>query len=1485
MTPDETAGRFTWEPDDLVPVGDDDQVEKAAAAEPVDLGAIEKAVGEEYRAARDDLRRWRTVVVKAIEAGGLGRPFASDAIPDPVRDAVSADLDDLHRVAGPERVGAARLTFERAIGVLDRGEQVALEHRTRDAVAKAVGFGDWEAGLAALAAPVAWAIEKAAATPQVAQAHASAGTGAQHAPAAPNGASAAPGGPSAPAGAHGATPPQNGHWVTIHGHAVFIDDHGDLHFGGPSSPGVTPHGAGFQAAVAAHLKGHSPATRTKQPGNNTHQITHPLVSGQHGVHVITHITGNGTRLELHDAAGAVLATRTIPSRLSADAMTAAHEMLTAHHATALGAASTAHVAAVNAAKAAQTPAPTGPTSAGLTSFFGSLQPGTIRANNFTLTNPATGDQVLYRALGNGWTLQLHDAQGNPVGPLHRIPSKGGQGTHYVRQVAAMMLHNAQHGGGIALPTTLATGTQAAQVAAAHQHAGLATAPAAHAPAPTAPAHAPAPAPAPTPVQAQPAVTAPPPVPSAPPSTTSAHQTIPTTTPAQAAASQSTPQPNLAGSQSVNYQSTIAPLAQSFPLGWRFAPAGAAPSRILEDPRTGDSVHETLDANGDHLLWVEDAQGKVLTHTTVPSGASVTINGAARQLANFHHGNTGILSAPTPASAVASAVGAAVPVPPPTPIAPAAPATPMAITTAHLQTQSNWRPPPGTMKTWTPSWSAPNAFLHVVMPNGNIVSATRTRPTAASGTGSGGSHTVQIHDPNGTLLAQYSGRGWKTATVAGRTLQVANWLHANGGNVPAPVGKPAAPPKPKPSQVATPATPNIPAATGGGGSYTPPPPRLVQLTSYAQARYGGNQSVGAAATPSWSPTIDAGTVSHLPKTALADGWKVQAGAASAPGDSIVHLHNTASGLTVTATVAATSGLPAPNPGEHYYDITVKDAGGNVVSSYIQTHGQVARDRTYIEDRANQVAHWAEQTHAAIEAHGRAASAAPFNGVQQFAGHYAAKAQGAPAAAPFSLTDASSANRAAIQAHLGAEFPQMVGAQQHGPHGGLDPVHHTMNVLDQVGKYGAGLPARDHELMRLAMVYHDVGKGDPRQIARGLNPAREHEHPRWSEEMSRDLLWQHGLTQDEHQLARRIVKWHDAFGDAGKAVGFHGPLPQAEVATLVDRSRNDKRTADLLMRAWQADSQSIPGIAGAHIDALGPQWLKQVHDEIDRRAQAGHQLGADDVAPMTPPNHKATFPATPPNLVPAGHQYGELVQKTDDFKMGPQNGFAATAHPPKDVTDEARAHPELNYARAHGMAYDGATGQVVTAYHGTNDNTPGLTGSVGGIHIAGLRAGNTNRFGKGVYMILNGARKQQNAYGGSHVVVSEVHTGRTIDHDELTRTGGVIDQWAKARPQEAAAFGGRYGLKGNEHAKAAAALWAGYHTIAFDYGGARAISVLDPARIRLKTIVDRAFKGVQVAGHQHRDLDQHEIDTPTAHPDYVPAAPGGSPRLWNGTPRTQ
>ena len=92
---------------------------------------------------------------------------------------------------------------------------------------------------------------------------------------------------------------EKGHWVTIHGHKVFISDDGKLHFGGPDAPGVSPKDPGFHQKVA-HSLASAPTHRDHDPDGTggvgpfltvqrdaqTHSVHHTALSREGSTAVI-----------------------------------------------------------------------------------------------------------------------------------------------------------------------------------------------------------------------------------------------------------------------------------------------------------------------------------------------------------------------------------------------------------------------------------------------------------------------------------------------------------------------------------------------------------------------------------------------------------------------------------------------------------------------------------------------------------------------------------------------------------------------------------------------------------------------------------------------------------------------------------------------------------------------------------------------------------------------------------------------------------------------------------------------------------------------------------------------------------------------------------------------------------------------------------------------------------------------------------------------
>lgn len=660
-------------------------------------------------------------------------------------------------------------------------------------------------------------------------------------------------------------------------------------------------------------------------------------------------------------------------------------------------------------------------------------------------------------------------------------------------------------------------------------------------------------------------------------------------------------------------------------------------------------------------------------------------------------------------------------------------------------------------------------------------------------------------------------------------------------------------------------------------YQPPAPNLALKV----APYVGGKS----AQTGLPVNIDHTVVGSFPNTfsSLSADFNQVTKPSAAFAFAFRQYHHTPSGYDVIASWK--HGVPFSNQ-PSLYTITVLDGTGKVVSTY---DSQAPRDESYVEGRAVQTAHWLEGELKKIANQKKSAAvAAP---LAQFAWEYAQAAGVKPGVVPFSLSDTGGGNRTKIDGYLRSEFPKLIGAAQHAPHAGMDTIEHTNNILHPANLRTAGLPARDAEILRLGMVFHDVGKQyDP----------FDHDHPRKSAVDAEPLLWQFGLSPREVSDTLAVIKWHDAYGDQMRA-GHGGAAVVAKLAyeyaddTLPPDKRKVEahRINDLLMRAFQSDVSTIPGLTSkpipgrpdlkpsGHVDAdtTGPAFKAKVAKEIDAMAQPGALVPPPSSIPL--PKKPPTIPTgtTPPDLVAPGLKWGEFVQRTDDIPVGEPVPYDSTKQPPSEVYREAEKNPDLNYARAFNMGYDGPTGLIVTAYHGTNKT------AAGGILSTGIRAGNSgdNAFGHGVYAVVNGAYNIPSGYSSGAVVQMEVHTGRTISHDDLVSK--VLPKWKQANP----ALAKKIGYSSHNAHLTAAALWAGYSTIAVAYGykSNPTLVVLDPARIRLKSVVDSTHGGTTIntihGKVTSKGLSAEEKSTTKGHPDYI-TVKNGVPKGWDGQPRT-
>ncbi len=157
---------------------------------------------------------------------------------------------------------------------------------------------------------------------------------------------------------------------------------------------------------------------------------------------------------------------------------------------------------------------------------------------------------------------------------------------------------------------------------------------------------------------------------------------------------------------------------------------------------------------------------------------------------------------------------------------------------------------------------------------------------------------------------------------------------------------------------------------------------------------------------------------------------------------------------------------------------------------------------------------------------------------------------------------------VLGYLDATFPHLVNLGQHRPHYDpargrtTDPNEHTIEVLAALDT--GGLSAEDAFLARLAVVYHDVGKGldayDPR-------------HPLESARLAAPLLPGYGLAAEQQETVLLQIREHDLLGVLSRG--------RMTVADAVQRLRLAERPRNLALHV---------AIATADISAIrGLRWV--------------------------------------------------------------------------------------------------------------------------------------------------------------------------------------------------------------------------------------------------------------------------------------------------------
>ena len=228
--------------------------------------------------------------------------------------------------------------------------------------------------------------------------------------------------------------------------------------------------------------------------------------------------------------------------------------------------------------------------------------------------------------------------------------------------------------------------------------------------------------------------------------------------------------------------------------------------------------------------------------------------------------------------------------------------------------------------------------------------------------------------------------------------------------------------------------------------------------------------------------------------------------------------------------------------------------------------------------------------------------PNQPIAQFADDYVAR-QAQAGVAPVRPTsiplDDQSFTPARAQQYLEQAFPGLTRqGVQNGPHQNNSVIEHTVAGL--AGLATDGLRPRDKELLRLAYLFHDIGK---------LRGGTDSHHQEYSADLARqhldDFATSATLTPAERQTVETLIGNHHAFGDLmrGRGRRYQGMDAVARIA-------GNRRTALLMGRMWETDVRGIPGYKAYEFGApvlgipLSRNWgatadalARQVGDRID------------------------------------------------------------------------------------------------------------------------------------------------------------------------------------------------------------------------------------------------------------------------------------------------
>lgn len=126
-------------------------------------------------------------------------------------------------------------------------------------------------------------------------------------------------------------------------------------------------------------------------------------------------------------------------------------------------------------------------------------------------------------------------------------------------------------------------------------------------------------------------------------------------------------------------------------------------------------------------------------------------------------------------------------------------------------------------------------------------------------------------------------------------------------------------------------------------------------------------------------------------------------------------------------------------------------------------------------------------------------------------------------PESVSEIGLMSKDQLAIRLGGEVSRMHGYCQHNPHHHLDLWGHTLAVISNIDE--SMFPHNDVQMLRLAALFHDIGKPEVARPKDGRNVF--YGHPEKSTEIASRLLSEYGYPDEAIRRICFFIAYHDSF----------------------------------------------------------------------------------------------------------------------------------------------------------------------------------------------------------------------------------------------------------------------------------------------------------------------------------------------------------------------